>query len=178
MADVNGILEQVRKTKEIMLGNMDAMIARGDKLEALKDKTATLEDKARLFADAAHELQERAKSRYMAVTFILIGVSIGAIYTIVSGFSMPVVLTGSLVGGAVGYAVNFVRNWFVDTFFPKSIDNKPTANVEDGDKNGHGDDLEFALGQDASYLNAFTMEPGTSVKSSLVKSALKSKLRV
>lgn len=176
MASVEDTLNKLQQTKALMVRNMELLLTRGDQLDALNDKTATLEQKAKLYADAARSLQERAKSRYFAVTFILIGVSIGTIYTIVSGFSMPIVATGAMAGGALGYTVNFLRNWFVETFFPKPIDKKPTANITEPPRGGKASDLESTLEAQRSFISGFNPRSGKSVTSSVAEAALKAKL--
>ncbi len=155
MSQVDGIIDQVRKTKEIMINNMDLLFARGEKLEALRDKTATLEQQAKLFAEAARDLQQRAKSRYLALTLILIGVSIGAIYTIICGYEAAIVLIGSAAGGVMGYAASWIYNSIVDNFFPSEVNQKPTANLGSHSKNGLDEDLEVNLGVSNHVLNAF-----------------------
>ncbi len=155
MSQTEDIIDQVRKTKEIMINNIDLLFARGKKLEALRDKTATLEEQAKLFAEAARDLQNRAKNRYLALTLILIGVSIGAIYTIIYGYQAPVVLIGSFAGGVVGYATSWLYNSIVSNFFPSEVNQKPTANFEHTSKNDLEDDLELKLGASNDILNAF-----------------------
>lgn len=116
MATVEEILESIRQTKEIMLGNMDKLFQRGEKLKTLRDKTESLESKAKLFAEEAQELQVRAKMRYLALTFILAGLCFAAVYTIIAGFPLPWVIASMAMGGAAGYGINLIVNGIVDVF--------------------------------------------------------------
>lgn len=179
MSKVDDILGQVRKTKEIMLKNMDALFERGQKLETLKDKTANLEEQAKLFAEAAHELQKRAKNRYMALTFIIIGLSIGAVYTLASGYSTPIVIAGCAIGAALGYTVNYIRNYIVETFWPSNAQTKPTASTSSKNKNRPDNDLEVKLQESNALLNAFNnAEVASDPATAIAAEAFKAKFRL
>lgn len=121
MADLSAILENIRKTKEIMINNIDKLLVRGEKLADLKDKTDAIEDEAKLFAEAAHELQTRVKSRYLALTFIIIGMSLGASYTIITGYGLPLIALGAGAGGFLGYSVNWLRDKITQALSPSNL---------------------------------------------------------
>ena len=121
MGKIEDILEQVRQTKALMISNIDALITRGDKLEALKDKTDNLEDQAKLFAEQAQDLNHQAKNRYLSLTFIFIGLSLGAVYTIINGYGLPIIIASMVIGGVLGFAVNWARNFVVESLSPARL---------------------------------------------------------
>ncbi len=115
--EIKKIQERVLEVKSIMLNNIDKLLLRGEKLEQLKDKTEDLEDESRLFAENAHLLHKKAKNRYLALTFIIIGGSLGAMVALVMGYGLLAVTCAMILGGLAGYLVNALRNVIEDTFF-------------------------------------------------------------
>jgi hypothetical protein len=107
---IQQVQQQIDETKKIMAKNIENVIIRGQKLEKLRDKTKEMALQSQLFAKSAHQLKSAKQWGMIAMTCVLIGFGLGALYGLVSGLSWPLIFTCSVLGGGIVFVLTQIAS--------------------------------------------------------------------
>lgn len=101
---IKDLQKEVEETKEIMLRNIEKVLANGAHLEELVDATAELKHESQLFSQQANELAVEMYFRNYLIPALMIGFALGLLYGFFAGYSLAASIALGVVGLGAGYA--------------------------------------------------------------------------
>jgi len=114
---IKKIKKNIAEAERIMEKNLDLLIQRGEKLELIEDRSAEIEKNALEFTQQARQLSIWAQFKHYHGMAILAGMTLGALYGVVSGWYWPFLIASVVAGGTMGYSLVWMLSGITQSFF-------------------------------------------------------------